>query len=304
MRGKLPLILIAAALLGAVVWVLGPGTSPSEPPQTASAPPPREPRPPIRPAPREPNATKINRQPKANTPEGIDNMVAGQHMRAEQELARLVRMFNLSAAQEEQLRAWYQSQIASIEERLRAPGGMTPQLTEELAALLRGKGLEEALQGILTPEQLAQHNSKKEADRKAQVDRQVSKQMKKLEKNLNLSSSQVPALRKVIFDRSMIRYDERSSEMPYRTWVSNGRGVNLDPPISAVGGPVAGEEFVPDVDPILEPYKDILNPRQLETLREILEREGIQLVRSQKESDSLGVRHPPELPLIRGISSN
>ena len=309
MKGKLPLILLVVALVGALVWIMRPPESKG--PTVAEEPsslPPRSDRSGYKPGPtpRDPSKSPPSIRTATGLPEGVvEQMVSGQGKRAEHEIARLVRTFNLSPAQEGQLRDWYQGQLAEIESQLGQPGGQSPEVMSELASLMRGEGLDQALEEILSAEQREILDQKREEDREAQVQRYAAAELNKLQRRLELTTTQREAVWNVLYDQTVARYDQIARQMPYRSLVSNGRGVDLGAPAPslAAGGGASQGDIASIVDPALAPYTDILTPEQLDTLRGFLENEARVLVASQKEGDPWRVEDPAMLPLIRGISS-
>lgn len=323
MKARLPLIALAIALVAAAIWLLAPGGNTAAP--TAGSAPPTTTGNSTTPVDSKPDRgpEKTARESTPIPREVSDQMVRTQRMKAEKEIARLVKLFDLSQEQENLLRAWYDERVNYLQSKLEGPEGMSRPVLDELAALMRGAGLEEALQDILTPAQREKLAQKQEADRHDRVEAYARKQLNQIARAVKPTAEQRRALYDQIYAEASARYDERTAESPYAALTTNGQSVRLQENFFDGSGSVeepardpstftneerrdylmsAWREYV--LNDVLPRYQDILSPDQLASLQSSLEGQSSAVVQGEMTEpyDSRDwMKDPSELPLHQGL---
>ncbi|MCP5538221.1 MAG: hypothetical protein H7A51_18560 [Akkermansiaceae bacterium] len=249
MKNSLILALVCIALGFAAGWLAKPEALAPEETETASRPASRSASPFI------PQGLSETDTPKAARRSGVTvkTVKAGEEMdpemkkriedsqRKQNELARkriadkndmliaaMVKELGLNAEQEQALRAFYAAQMEKIEFGDGMAALADPQKMKEMAAALRGDGLNDAMKNLLSAEQMDGLEAMQERQKNNVVEARAMKDLAKLQQALDLSEDQKQKVYNVLMEDAEKSLATQSDADYVTRSMMSGMGIEMD----------------------------------------------------------------------------
>lgn len=213
-----------------------------------------------------------------------------QRAKVDARIAKLVSDLNLTPEQEAELRKKIEDQFGGLEGMF--SGETDPSKMGDLAKLLGGDGVDEALNDLLTPEQKEAHEELKKRELANKVEAKALKNLAKLS-FLDMSQEQKEAAYDILYSEAEESVAESSPEGAVISMMTSGLGIDIDVDDLGIAGAFSMENARPAedgsrpdpaammakanasmakrVDEKVEALRPVLNETQLDAYRKNLE---------------------------------
>ena len=209
------------------------------------------------------------------------------------QITAMVKELGLNASQETALRAFYAEQLEKVD----FEGGMSsvgdPEKTREMAAALRGDGLNDAMENVLSADQMEGLETMQERKKNNEIESRAMKDLSKLQQSLDLSEDQKQKVYDVLMQDAQKKLAAQSdADYVTRAMMSN-MGIEMDLGDMDMGSVMTlhtdGENAPTDRASIIQKMKDdrqkridekvarlapVLNETQQQQYRKSLESQG------------------------------
>lgn len=143
-------------------------------------------------------------------------------------IAAMVKELGLNAQQEKALREFYAEQLKKIDMSDIANADAVPEKIKEMAAALRGDGLNDFMKSHLTEDQLAGLDAYQERKKKNKIESTALKDLAKLQQNLDLSQEQKDDVYGILMEDAEKRMSEQSDADFVTRSVMSSFGMEMD----------------------------------------------------------------------------
>lgn len=194
----------------------------------------------------------------------------GNQEKFDVQLADLVKGLGLDAAQENELRSYFEGIQAQI-------AGGDLQAYGTLERVLNGNGLEQVLQGVLSPEQLELHQSTADRLRQERAEKTAAIEFNQISSLLSLDQSQQKEVRAILTQNALQQEGGGRSIAPPDIAEQVRAGELLMQEIEAAGPDANAlaimmrNRLTQARDEQLKPFEGVLSEEQLELYRQSLE---------------------------------
>lgn len=180
-------------------------------------------------------------------------------------IAAMVKELGLDASQEKALRDFYAAQLEKIDFSEGMSGVGDAEKMKEMAAALRGDGLNDAMKNLLSEDQMAGLEAMQERKKNSKIEARAMKDLAKLQQSLDLTEDQKQKVYDVLMADAEKSIEEQSDADYVTRAMMSSMGVEMDMGdmdmggIMQLGGGEAGgigENGVPDRAAIIKQMKE------------------------------------------------
>ncbi len=234
------------------------------------------------------------RQAMANSQKQWGEMFKKRQMdKIDARIAKLTTELNLTPAQQAELRKLLETKSKGMESMLSGTGDMSK--VGDLASLMNG-GVDEALKGLLTPEQEEAHEALQKRELANKVEASALKNLAKLS-YLDLSQEQKDAAYDILYADAEKSAGKTSSQNAMVSAMTEGMGIELDMEDLGISGALEMENAGnsserPNPADIMAKMKESQAKRvaeKVEALRPVLNETQLEAYRKNLESKSGGI---------------
>lgn len=155
-------------------------------------------------------------------------MIDRQRKKFDARIGRMVADLGLDAAQEAQLREFFDGKLAQIGDKMKGENQGDFGVAKELAALMRGEGLDEQLERILNPDQQEEYLAMKEKERVTKLDSKALKNMAKVNEVVSLRPDQKEAVYDLLYEDAEKELDANKDASGFMSVFTEGMGIEID----------------------------------------------------------------------------
>ncbi len=155
----------------------------------------------------------------------VKKRLAGQF---DMKIAAMVKELGLNASQEKSLRAFYAEQLEKVDFAEGMSGMGDPEKMKEMAAALRGDGLSDAMQNILSDDQMEGFEVMQERKKNSKIESRAMKDLSKLQQTLDLTDDQKDKVYGVLIEDAEKSIESQSDADYVARAIMSSMGVEMD----------------------------------------------------------------------------
>ena len=225
-------------------------------------------------------------------------MVDRQRKKFDARISKLVADLGLDGAQEEKLKKFFDDKIGEITEKMKSGDQDDFSGMKELAGLLRGEGLDDQFERILSAEQQEEYAAMKEKERMTKLDSKALKDMAKVNEVVSLRPEQKEAVYDLLYEDAEKSIDENKDATGFMSVFTEGMGIEIDTDVMGITEAIqvqmeSAEEGgeAPDPNDWMKVVRESQKKRiddQVERLAPVLDEQQLSQYRSHLETKSSG----------------
>lgn len=144
------------------------------------------------------------------------------------QIASMVEELGLNADQEKELRAYFDKQldIMTISDPMEAISN--PEKMKEIAAAIRGEGMQEHMKEFLSEEQIEALDAREKRQRKNKIEGVALKDLSKIQQSLDLSDDQRDEVYNILVEEAEQKLDNKSDANVIMDGMMQNMGIDMD----------------------------------------------------------------------------